>query len=72
MHCIQSSTTTKHGSVMYCVYVLLILEENSLRCLEEPSQSRLSFPWHVLRLGAAFQEGVCLYLFFFLYGIMFH
>lgn len=33
--------------------------EYSLRCLEEPSQSRLSFPWHALWLAAAFQEGVC-------------
>lgn len=46
--------------------------EQSLRCLEEPSQSRLSLPWHVLWLGAAFQEGVCLYLcgvFFVLYHV---
>lgn len=65
MHYIQSTTTTattEHGSVMYCLNVLLILEENSLcTALKEPSQSRLSFAWHILELAAAFQE--CVHVF---------
>lgn len=37
-----------------------------MHCLKEPSQSRLSFPWHILELAAAaaaaFQERVHLFL----------